>query len=190
MSGRWWVFGIVLFIVGCGGMNAEDFKGQEPRLVIEDYFAGKTEAWGIFEDRFGKLRRQFKVDIDGTWDGEELTLVEDFVYADGELQQRVWRIRKIDEHRYEGRADDVIGVAEGTAYGNALNWRYVLALPIGDNVWNVTFDDWMFLQEGDVLINRATVSKFGFTLGEVTLFFRKPSAAEQALRSQPAIAAE
>ena len=67
----------------------------------------------------------------------------------------------------------MVGVAEGQLSGNALHWEYDMMLPIGDSTWQVHFDDWMFLQDGGVLINRATVSKFGFTLGQVTLFFHK-----------------
>ncbi|CAE7173282.1 unnamed protein product [Symbiodinium microadriaticum] len=171
-------------------MKPEQFDGREPRLLIEDYFAGNTRAWGIFEDRFGTLRREFVVDIEGTWDGDTLTLVEDFVYSDGETQQRIWTIRKLDAHRYEGTAADVIGAAEGVSYGNALNWSYTLALPIGESVWNVRFDDWMFLQADDVLVNRAKVSKFGLEIGEVTIFFRKePVRSARALESQD-VAAE
>lgn len=154
-------------------MTPEQFEGREPRLLIEEYLAGDIRAWGIFEDRFGNLRREFVVDITGTWDGETLILDEDFLYSDGETQRRTWTIRKLDEHRYSGTAADVIGEAEGVSYGNALNWRYTLALKIGDSVWNVRFDDWMFLQADDVLVNRAKVTKFGFELGEVTIFFRK-----------------
>lgn len=154
-------------------MTPEQFDGREPRLLIEEYFAGNTRAWGIFVDRFGNLRRDFVVDIEGTWDGEQLTLVEDFVYSDGETEQRIWTITKLDEHRYEGTAADVIGQAEGVSYGNALNWRYTLALKVGESTWNVNFDDWMFLQPDDVLFNRARVSKFGLDIGEVTIFFQK-----------------
>lgn len=161
---------------GCSSMKPQDFAEQEPRLLIEEYFAGKTQAWGIFQDRFGTLRRQFRVDIDGTWDGETLTLVEDFVYDDGETEQRVWRITKLGDNRYEGRAEGVIGVAGGTAYGNALNWRYRFALKVGDSTWNVHFDDWLFLQDERVLINRAEVTKFGLQIGEVTLMFIKSDA--------------
>jgi len=161
-------------LMGCNSMKPEDFAGREPQLLIEDYFDGRTKAWGLFQDRFGTLRRQFEVDINGTWDGETLTLVEDFVYDDGEIEQRVWRITKTDEHGYVGQADGVIGQAVGEAYGNALNWRYKFALKVGDDTWTVTFDDWLFLQNDGVLINRAAVTKFGILLGEVTLFFRKP----------------
>lgn len=154
-------------------MKLDDFAAGTPSLALEDYFQGRTEAWGLFEDRFGRVRRQFKVDVDGSFDGRELTLVEDFVYADGEEDRRIWRITSLGDGRYEGRADDVVGAATGEALGNALHWEYDMQLPIGDSTWQVHFDDWMLLQNDGVLINRATVSKFGITLGEVTLFFRK-----------------
>ena len=169
-----------LVLAGCGGMKPEDFAGRTPELVLERYFDGTTKAWGIFEDRFGNLRREFVVDIEGTWDGELLTLVEDFRYSDGETEQRIWRIRKTGAHSYEGEADGVIGVAEGKAYGNALNWRYDFDLQVGDNSWTVHFNDWMFLQEDGVMINRAKVSKLGFEVGEATIFFRKEANGEAA----------
>ena len=154
-------------------MKPSDFSGTTPQLRIEEYFAGHTRAWGIFEDRFGNLRRQFVVDIEGKWDGKTLVLDESFLYSDGERDRRVWTIRKIDAHRYEGQAADVIGVAVGEAYGNALNWRYDMDLKVGEGTLRVHFNDWMFLQEPGVLVNRARVSKFGIEIGEVTLFFQK-----------------
>ena len=187
---RYVLLAVLIGISGCSNMKPEDFAGSEPTLLIEEYFAGRTKAWGIFQDRFGRLRRQFEVEIDGTWDGETLTLVEDFLYDDGETEQRIWRITKRGEHAYEGRAEGVIGVANGLAYGNALNWTYQFALKVEDDTWNVTFDDWLFLQSDDVLINRAEVTKFGFKLGEVTLVFRKIAEPSEQAASFIGIAAE
>jgi len=167
---------IALIIVsGCTTMKPTDFKDNEPRLVLEKYFLGSTHAWGIFEDRFGTVRRQFTVDITGTLDGSELVLDERFNYSDGETDRRVWRIRRTGEHNYEGRAADVIGVAKGESYGNALNWRYDMNLKVGDRTLQVHFNDWMFLQPSNVLLNRAKVTKFGIDIGEVTLVFMKPN---------------
>jgi hypothetical protein len=39
----------------------------------------------------------------------------------------------------------------------------------------VEFDDWMYLMEEEILLNRSAMKKFGFTLGEVILFFKKRS---------------
>ena len=119
------------------------------------------------------MRRQFKVTIDGTWDGKTLTLDERFKYDDGETDQRIWRITKLGKGKYEGTAADVIGIATGEASGNALNWRYDMDLKGGDGSLKVTFNDWMFLQSDGVLINRARVSKLGVEIGSVTLFFKK-----------------
>jgi len=154
-------------------MKAENYANTRPELHIEEYFLGKVRAWGIFQDRSGMVKRQFTVDIHGEMEGGELVLTENFLYQDGEREQRIWRIRKVDEHRYQGTAGDVIGTAEGRAFGKALNWQYDLNLKVGDKTYRVHFDDWMFLHEDGVLMNRATMSKFGITLGEVTLFFRR-----------------
>ncbi len=154
-------------------MNVEDFAGRTPELVLEEYFLGQTRASGIFEDRFGTVRRQFEVDITGTVDGDTLTLDEHFTFADGETDRRVWTIRRIDANAYEGTADDVIGTAKGKLFGNALNWTYRVNLAMGDRSLRVRFDDWLFLQPDGVLINRARVTKFGFEVGQVTLFFQR-----------------
>lgn len=169
----------LLTLSGCSAMTPQDFAGRTPELRIEDYFAGKTRAWGIFEDRFGNLRRDFIVDITGTWDGRELVLDEAFDYSDGEKDRRVWRIVKTGPSTYQGRADDVIGMANGESAGNALRWGYEMKLKVGDGTWDVRFDDWMFLQRDGVLINRANVYRWGFRIGTVSLFFQRqpPNAA-------------
>ena len=161
-------------VSACGtAMKPEDFASSQPRLEIERFFNGKVKAWGIFEDRFGKVRRQFTVDIQGTWDGRQLVLDERFLYSDGERQQRIWTIDKSGEHNYTGTAGDVIGVAQGKSYGNALNWTYDMNLKVGDDTWKVRFDDWMFLQPGGVLLNRAVVRRWGIVIGSVTLAFAR-----------------
>lgn len=178
MPGRLSALLIALIVFsGCTNMKPIDFKDTEPQLAIQSYFVGKTQAWGLFEDRFGRLRRQFTVDITGAWDGKELVLDERFHYSDGEKDQRIWRIIKTSNNTYEGKAADVIGVARGESYGNALNWQYDMDLKVSDSTLRVHFDDWMFLQPGGVLLNRAKVTKFGVEIGEVTLVFMKPSQA-------------
>ena len=59
--------------------------------------------------------------------------------------------------------------------GNAFHWNYTLALPVGESIWNVQFDDWMFQMNDRVMLNKAVMSKFGIQLGEVALSFTKRS---------------
>ena len=154
-------------------MTISDVSQSSPKLVLEKYFLGKTYASGIFEDRFGNVRRQFTVDIEGTFDQNVLHLIEDFVFNDGERETREWMIKKTGKYTYEGRADDVIGVARGHSLGNTLNWRYDMRLKVGGSSVKVHFNDWMFLQPNGVLINKAMVSKLGVDIGRVTLAFTK-----------------
>lgn len=166
---------LILLTSGCSGVKIEDFRNTTPELKLEEYFNGQVRAWGMFQGRDGMIKRQFVVDITGKWDGQTLTLDEQFRYRDGERQQRIWHILKRDDHHYEGRADDVAGVAQGRVEGQALNWRYDLNLVVDGTTYRVHFNDWMFMHEDNVLVNRATMSKWGIRLGEVTLFFRKES---------------
>lgn len=165
----------LLLLAGCGSMTVQDFAANKPELRLEEYFAGRSRAWGIFEDRFGRLRRQFIVDIQGTWDAgsQTLTLTEDFTYSDGETEQRVWTIRKQPDGSYRGTAEGVVGEASGSAAGNAFYWSYLFDLKVGSTTWRVRFDDWLWQQDGEVLVNRADISKWGVRIGGVAIFFRK-----------------
>ncbi|MEO1329433.1 MAG: DUF3833 domain-containing protein [Pseudomonadota bacterium] len=157
-----------------GGPDLADYAASGPALAPERYFDGRLEGWGVFQDRFDDVRRRFKVDIVGRWDGETLTLDEDFVYEDGSTEKRVWRLTKTGPDTWRGEAAGVVGEATGRVAGNALNFRYTFDLvrPNGDTL-RVDFDDWLWLQDDRVLVNRAYVSKFGIEIGTLSIFFRR-----------------
>ncbi len=165
---------LLIFLTGCANnMKPTDFKDQKPRLIIEEYLSGNVEAWGVLQNRSGKVTRQFKAQLNGKWDGSKLILNEQFNWNDGENQNRQWTINKIDNHNYEGTASDVVGVAKGYSYGPAFKFEYVLLVPVKGKDIKITFDDWIFLQDEKVAINRATMSKFGFKVAELTVMFTK-----------------
>ena len=160
-------------LTSCSDMKPEDYINTEPKIKIEEYFLGDVKAWGIFQNRFGKVERQFTAKMEGSFDGEILTLEEDFSWNDGEKQKRKWKIKKVEDDKYEGTAPDVIGIAKGVSYGSAFKFEYQLLIPFKDKKIKVRFDDWIFKQDDKVAINRAIVSKFGFKVGELTVFFVK-----------------
>lgn len=160
-------------LAGCSGVQVQDYANERPQLDLRSYFNGTIDAWGIFRDRSGKVVKRFTVVIDARWQGEVGTLDEHFLYSDGTTQQRVWTLRRQTDGRYIGTAADVVGEALGEVAGNALRWKYVMALPVDDKVYNVDFDDWMYQMDEGVMLNVSRMSKFGFNLGEVTLSFRK-----------------
>lgn len=169
------IFLVILtsFLMVACSARIEDYRSMQPALDLQEYFDGNITAWGQFQDRSGMVIKRFRVDMTGTWVGNEGTLDERFTYDDGSTQQRIWKIKKHDNGRYTGRADDVIGEAQGMAAGPALQWSYTLALPVDGKIYNVRFNDWMYLHDKHTMMNRAVMSKFGVKLGEITLTFRK-----------------
>ena len=165
---------LFFFLTGCSNnMKPTDFKDQKPRLIIEDYLSGNVKAWGILQNRSGKVTRQFSANLDGKWDGKQLILDEKFNWSDGEVQTRQWKINKIDEHNYEGTAGDVVGIARGFSYGPAFKFEYVLLVPVKGKEIKITFDDWIFKQSDTIAINRAKMTKFGFRVADLTVVFVK-----------------
>jgi len=174
---------MLLVTAGCSDNSLSEMKDNKPMLTLEEFFAGQTVAYGIFEDRFGKLRRQFRVNITGTVEDGKLILDEDFLYDDGERANRIWTITNLgkdDEGRiqYRGEADDIVGVASGAVSGNALNWSYIIDLETSGSTLRVRFNDWIYQQDEHVAINRAYVKKFGLEIGSVTLVFLRGKAAQ------------
>ena len=165
---------LTLFLTNCvAGMKPEDFSDQKPRLIIEEFLSGNVKAYGVLQNRGGKVTRQFSADLKGKWDGKQLILDEKFNWSDGEVQTRQWKINKIDSHYYEGTAEDVVGVAKGFSYGPAFKFEYVLLVPVKGKEIKITFDDWIFKQDDKVAINRATMTKFGIKVAELTVMFVK-----------------
>ena len=160
-------------LAGCSTPQVEQYAQEKPVLDLTQYFNGRLDAYGIFTDRSGAVVKRFTVVMDCQWSGNEGTLDEDFTYSDGSKQRRVWRLTRLGDGRFTGRADDVEGVAQGEVRGNAFHWTYTLNLPVDGRVVAVQFDDWMYLMNDKVMLNKASMRKWGIELGEVTLSFVK-----------------
>ena len=168
------LMGLLTFLSACiGGPSLDHYKGSEPPLNLQEYFTGPIKAWGIIQDHKGHVTRRFDVTMNGTWQGDTGTLVEQFHYYDGETQERIWKIKPISQSQYEGTAGDILGAAKGQVEGSAMRWAYEMDLPVGDTTYRITFDDWMFHMNDGVLINRSYLKKFGITVAELTLFMQK-----------------
>ena len=159
---------------GCSSTTTEDYAAKTPKLDIRQYLNGPLEAHGILFDMSGKADLEFVVTMKGTWNGNTGTLDEDFVFSDGRKDKRVWTVHFKDDHRFTATAHDVIGEAVGTQHGNAVNMKYTLRVKRanGDMI-DLAMDDWMYLLDDKTLINRTKMKKFGLTVGELVITFRK-----------------
>ena len=181
---RYWIvmkragflFLAALALAACSSPSIEGdlYVDSAPKFRLERFFDGEVEAWGIVQDRSGNLLQRFEADIIGTWKDGMLTLDETFRYALGEgPEKRVWTITKKGENGYAGSAGDIAGPADGTAYGNAMFWGYEMDLPVGDDSYRVTFEDWIWAFDQETIVNRSYIKKFGLVFAEVTIFMQK-----------------
>lgn len=153
----------------CSRITVQDYAAFQPVLQPEVFFDGYLTAHGMVKDRGGRVIRTFNADIDASWENGVGTLVEDFVFDDGEIQQRIWTLKPQGDGRYSGTAGDVIGAGELALSGNSLFLDYVLRIPYGDSTVDVRVDDRMYLISPDVLINESSLKKFGIRVGSLDL---------------------
>ena len=138
------------------------------------FFEGQTLAHGVFEDRSGRPRRRFDVDMTGISDGDRLTLHEMFRFDDGEDQLRTWILRRNGLNRFTGTAEDCVGTAQG-GFGDGMAWlRSTLRLQVGKRSIAMDFDDAFYPAGTGLVMNRSVVTKWGVRVGAVFITFWKP----------------
>ena len=161
------VMGVVL--MGCSLMPKIEINHlPKPQLDFFEYFAQPVQGSGFLRNWRGQITRQFTVKMQGHYLDEahtQLRIVEDFVFDDGQAQQRVWTLNKTGDNTFTGSAEDTIGKAYGQQQGNAVNWRYRLSIPYKGKSVAIHFDDWLHLQADGQLLNAVQMRKFGLPVG-------------------------
>ena len=163
------IAGALVLLSACSQVQVKDYSDLKPILKPEQFFSGQLSAHGVVKNRKGKVIRTFTADITASWKDAVGTLDEDFVFNDGEKQQRIWTLTPTGDATYIGTAGDVVGDGEVAVAGNSMFLNYVLQVPYGDGTVDVKVDDRMYLVSRNVLINESRMSKFGFRVGTILL---------------------
>lgn len=161
-------------------MNAESpgaVAGKRPHWAapfdFARFFEGRKRAIGIFEDRFGRLRARFSVDMTGTWRGSTLELDELFVYDTGEVEKRCWIVHPVDVGSFRAVCQDALSDAHGRNLPGLAEMTYKFPLPVLGRPIGFDFLDRLYdMGEGRAL-NRVRISKWGIAIGELTLCFNR-----------------
>jgi hypothetical protein len=167
--------GLILLasLSACAGIDVQDYASGTPALDLREFLSGDLRAYGMLQDRSGRMTRRFTASLQGTWNGDSGVLVEHFEFDDGESQERIWRLQHEGNGYYSGSAGDVVGMASGRVSGPVFHWRYQLDVPWRNDSIVVNLDDWLYLIDENHLLNRTTLTKFGFRVGELTLVIEK-----------------
>lgn len=163
----------VLLLASCSSVDPTTYAKQSPKLEFNKFLQGKLTGWGIFQGRDGEVQKRFRIDMTANWQGNTGTFIEHFTFNDGTKQVREWELTRIDDHHYTGKANDSVGIGKGEVWGNSMHWNYTIRTETDSGTYNLDYDYWMHLIDDKTLINRATLSKYGFTLGDIAVTFQK-----------------
>jgi len=159
---------------GCFSMNAAKLAQVEPAFDFIEYFDGNTRASGWFADRFGNVKRHFCGDFIGSKTEGVFVLDETLFYNDGTEEERIWNVSIDDIGNFRAESASLIGPATGKVIGNTLNLQYTMKVLVApEKVWNLTMDDYMFLQADGSLHNITIVKKWGVRIGSVSTQYSK-----------------
>src|SRR5688572_25994299 len=99
----------LLLVAGCSGTNINSYEGTLPELDLRTFLQGDLVAYGMLQNRSGQMTRRFVATLQASWSGENGTLIEQFRFDDGEVQDRTWVITHLGNGQYTGMAGDVVG---------------------------------------------------------------------------------
>jgi hypothetical protein len=142
--------------------------------VMEDWLRGRTTAKGFFSIPLTNTRREFTMVNQGRWDGRVFTLVEDFLFADGERDRKTWRFTRLSPTRYTGVREDTVGEAEVIQEGDIVRMRYVLRVPTGTSTTDLGFEDVLWLDRRGILVNEAVIRLGFLPIGSAYVEFERP----------------
>jgi hypothetical protein len=160
---------LLLLLPACSAVTVDRYADFSPKFDPQTFFSGQLSAHGVVKNRGGQVIRTFNADIQAQWVDDVGTLVEDFIFDDGEIQQRVWTLTPTGDGMYRGTAGDVVGAGLLKVAGNSLFLQYTLRIPYRDSTVDVKVDDRMYLISHDVLINESQMTKFGIRVGSIDL---------------------
>jgi hypothetical protein len=147
------------------------FAATKPTFDAVAFWSGHHRSWGVIENRAGGPTDTVTTDCLGTPEGTDgLHMVQTLTLGDGTVQHRDWHLRR-NGHDFIATANDMVGEAHGTASGRVFHWSFVLATKPGNALFNVTFDQWMYLLDDGSMMNRTTVRKIGVIIAEVSEVF-------------------
>lgn len=164
----------MLALAACGQPDVKDFRTEQPKLDVREYFQGRLVAFGTVTDYAGEITDRVFVEMNGSWEGNTGTLEEHFRYADGTTEDHTWKLQVSDDGtQVTGTRGDVIGQAKGEQAGNALFMEYTMKRPHEGDTIEVAVDDRLYLIDGPYLVNEIRLKKYGVTVSTINLGFHR-----------------
>ena len=136
-------------------------------ITLEQAFAGRAVGAGVFRVDLTGSERRFRARLNGRLRGDRLTVVEDFIYDDGEENRLTWVFDRAGPGRWTGRREDTVGVAEVVETGTEIRLSYTADFNADGEITRLGFEDVIYFGPEGRVINDAVVTRFGLPVARV-----------------------
>jgi virulence-associated protein VapD len=150
-----------------------NYNKKLPAFSMESYFSNKVTALGYMTFFYPhKTIKDIKIFFSGKFHNNTLTLKENYTDNDSKVL-RTWSFKKTSSSCYIGKESNVKGIIKVSIYDNKLNMKYKFKTSYKKIYFSVNVKDSMYLVDKETLINKTIVSKYGITLAESFLVYKK-----------------
>ncbi len=171
-----WIISLACCIgaTSCASLKPTAFKDNTAKLDPVAFFGGNTSSYGVMESRGGKPTIGITTHTKGTVKDGVVYIEQDLLPENGKTNHRSWQLRQIDLNHVEATASDISGKARGELYGNYFTWTFRLKLENRGLIKHVRMSQYMYLMpDGETLMIRSVIRKFGFIVTEISEVFKK-----------------
>lgn len=161
------VLGAPAFALGaCARSPASPPPPLRP-ITLENAFVGRAVGAGVFRVWLTGQERRFTARLNGRLEGDRLTVVEDFVYDDGDENRLTWVFERSRPGRWQGQREDTVGLAEVIESGTEIRLTYTADFASPEGVTRLGFRDVLYFSPDDRLVNDAIVTRWGVPVASV-----------------------
>lgn len=170
LTRRTLLLGAPLALAGCATIPSgpQNSGGQ---ITLVEAFNGRAVGRGLFSVPVAGVERGFDAVLNGNLrrvrGAEIFTVVEDFIFDDGEVDRLTWVFTRTGPHSWTGVREDIVGMAEVIEGTDGVRLTYLADVRSRGEVTRLGFSDIIYRGADGRVINDAVVTKFGVPIGSV-----------------------
>jgi hypothetical protein len=177
MQRRTFLLGLGLLpVTGCAATPSPPLESGPP-ITLVSAFQGRTTGSGHFRVWLTGDERRFTARLNGSVTGPEgtrvLTVVEDFVYDDGQKDRLTWVFREQGPGRWAGKREDTVGEATVIEEGGQIRLTYTADFKSPSGVNRLGFQDILYARLDGTIVNDAVVTRAGIAVASVRFLIRR-----------------
>lgn len=170
------MFASALALVGCATVPPAPSAPAAPLTLLEA-FSGRSTGSGLFKVWLTGDKRSFTAKLNGTVTGavgaRRLTVVEDFVYDDGDKNTLTWVFDEAGAGRWTGKREDTVGAATVVEANGLIRLTYTADFVSPSGTTRLGFSDVIYDAGGGKIVNDAIVTRFGLPVAKVQFIIQR-----------------